>query len=261
MALKDLFRAKPVIGVVHLLPLPGAPNYRNNLTEVIDRAVEDALALEEGGVDAIIVENFGDRPLRMKALPITISSMTKIVERVIESTSIPVGINVLRSDGLAALSIAYVTGASFIRVNAYTEIVASGEGLLKPEAWEIYFLKNYLKSDVLILADIKVKHGVSLSAVDYYHAALEAMERGLADAVIVTGLSTGEPPPTSAIKEAKEAGATVLVGSGITSSNIRDYVNIADGFIIGTYFHREGKYTEPIDVKRVRDIVEQLSAN
>ncbi|MEC8958718.1 MAG: BtpA/SgcQ family protein, partial [Chloroflexota bacterium] len=135
---RDLFGPrKAFVGVVHLLPLPGSPRWGGDMKSVIDRAEEEANILEQGGVDGIIVENFGDVPFRTGRLePETIAGMTVAVERVEEVVKVPVGINMLRNDALSALGIAAVTGAKFIRVNVHYGVMAAEEGLIEGEAFQ-----------------------------------------------------------------------------------------------------------------------------
>lgn len=253
---KTFLSKKPLIGMVHLLPLPGSVNALP-LQKVLDRAIKDAKTIIEGGMDAVLIENYGDRPFRKRVEPITVASMTLIVAEISRKIEAPVGVNVLRYDAVSALSIAHVTGADFIRSNAYTETVATGEGILEPIAWEVQQLKKRLNSEIAVFADILVKHGVTLSAHgdDYYHAAKEAVERGLADAVIVTGRITGEPPQPKHILEAKKSGASVLLGSGMTPENAHLYREIIDGAIVGTYLHERSDWSAPISLERVRKLV------
>ncbi|MHC1580715.1 MAG: BtpA/SgcQ family protein, partial [Methanopyraceae archaeon] len=148
-----------IIGVVHLPPMPGSPRARD-IEEVVERAVRDASRLEEGGVDAVLVENYGDAPYHPDDVPkVTVACMTRVVAEVIESVSVPVGVNVLRNDALAALSVCAATGASFIRVNAYVEAVATDQGILRPVAHEVQRERERLGLDVEVYADVKVKHG------------------------------------------------------------------------------------------------------
>ena len=191
---RDLFGpSKAFIGVVHLLPLPGSPRWGGNMRAVIDRAEEEAKILEQGGVNGIIVENFGDVPFRTGRLdPETISSMTVAVGRVMETVSVPVGINMLRNDALSALGIAAVTGAKFIRVNVHYGVMAAEEGLIEGEAFQTMRHRQALNADVKVLADVLVKHAVPLGPVDLGLIARETAQRGLADGLIVSGAAPGE---------------------------------------------------------------------
>ncbi|MCC6042249.1 MAG: BtpA/SgcQ family protein, partial [Candidatus Verstraetearchaeota archaeon] len=125
---------KAIIGVVHLPPLPGSPRYEGEELEFIaERALRDAKALKEGGVDGVLIENFWDAPYRKKRVsPITVASMTVIAKEVAKEVRIPIGVNVLRNDALAALAIAKAIGGSFIRVNAYVETVVTDQGIVEP---------------------------------------------------------------------------------------------------------------------------------
>src|SRR5512147_2418901 len=108
------FRARfgemPCFGMVHLLPLPGAPLYRGSIGEVIDRAVRDAKALTEGGAAGIVIENFGDKPFGKRVQAETIAAMSRVIAEIARDVTIPFGVNALRNDGLAALAIAVATG-------------------------------------------------------------------------------------------------------------------------------------------------------
>jgi len=258
MRLKEFFSSKPFIAVIHLDALPGAPLYGGDFQSVMDKALRDARIAEEGGADAVIVENFGDKPFREKVDSPTIAAMALIVKAIVEELSISVGVNVLRNDAVAALSIATVCGADFIRVNAYTELVASDQGFLRPAAWDVLTQKRLLDSNVTVFADIRVKHGVSLSARDAVDAARAATYRGLADALIVTGRETGAEADPAVLRKVKAAvDRPVLVGSGITPSNAQKYSE-ADGYIVGTYLHENSEICRPLSLNRVRKMAEAI---
>jgi len=98
--MRELFNNNfPIIGVVHLLPLPGSPGFKGSLQEIIDRALSDAKALLEGGVDGIIMENFGDVPFPKDRIPDESLSAFSIIAHEIRKflpEKFPLGINVLR---------------------------------------------------------------------------------------------------------------------------------------------------------------------
>lgn len=245
---------KPLIVVVHLPPLPGSPLYKGDFESIVAAAITDSKVAAESGADGIIIENFGDKPFREHASKATVAAMAVIARRVSEEVDVPIGINVLRNDGEAAVAVAHVSGASFVRVNAYVELVASDQGLLRPQAWDVQMTKRILGCNVAVFADIQVKHGYSLTFDRHTDAARAAVTRGLADAVIVTGRETGTPPPPEVVAEVKRAvSAPVLVGSGITPSNLEFYKE-ADGFIVGTYLHEEGQIGRPLDPMRVKKL-------
>ncbi len=246
---------KPVIGVIHLKPLPGSPLYKGGLEDVIEYAVEEASKLIEGGVDGVIIENFMDTPFKPRVTePETIAAFTRIVVEVRRTTDLPVGVNLLRNSGIEALAIACSTGADFIRVNALAEPVWAPEGLLQPIARELHGLKARLGCGVNVYADVNVKH--SKPILDLVNAVKENSERGLCDALIISGSRTGSPVnPVDIAIARKYTGKPLLIGSGITPWNIGLYWRLSDGFIVGTYFKDGGVSTNPVNIDRVKKLV------
>ncbi len=256
---RALFSGKrPLIGVIHLPPLPGSPRHTGAPWEaLVEGALQDLSALEEGGADAAIVENFGDRPFSKFAGKATVAHMAVIARELVRRAKIPIGVNVLRSDGVAALSIAHAAGASFIRVNVFSDVAFTDQGIIEGCAREVLSLRRSLGAKVAVFADVHVKHAFHFG--DLADAARDAARNG-ADALIVTGRATGAPPAPADVEEAKGAsGLPVLVGSGITPENVGQY-KAADGFIVGTWFKRGGIVENPVDPERVRLLARTLRA-
>ncbi len=257
--LEELFSVrKPVIGVVHLLPLPGSPLYRGNVRHVVERALEDAELLVENGVDGLIIENFGDKPFTKGRIPREgFALMAIILSKIVERYKVPVGVNVLRNDALSAMALAYVTGCEFIRVNVYTDTVVTDQGVIEPIAWRLLNYRRELNAHVYIFADMLVKHGRPLVNVEIEEAVKNAVYRGLADAVIVTGPETGSPVELEVLRKAKRVAGEVpiIVGSGVNPQNVIELLSIADGVIVGTYFKKEGVTENPVEGERVRELV------
>src|ERR1700722_4239337 len=134
--LKELFGTeKPIIGVVHLLPLPGSARWDGQIEPICRRAEQEAVALATGGVHGIIIENFFDAPFTKHRLDAaTISAFTIAVKRVMSLCHLPIGINCLRNDGLSAMAIAATTGAQFIRVNVFTGAMLTDQGIIEGQA-------------------------------------------------------------------------------------------------------------------------------
>lgn len=260
MDLQHIFQTpNPIIGVVHLLPLPGSARWGGNLQAVIDRAEQEATALAAGGVDGIIVENFFDAPFAKNQVdPAVVSSMTLIVQRLMNLVMLPIGINVLRNDAKSALAIATSVNAQFIRVNILTGVMAADQGLIEGQAHQLLRYRRELGSSVSILADVLVKHAQPLEAPNLTIAVQETIERGLADGVILSGWATGSPPSLHDLQVAAAAtGDTPLfIGSGANWENISELMPIADGVIVSSSLKRHGRISEPIDPIRVQSFVE-----
>ena len=257
---RELFGpGKVLIGVVHLLPLPGSPRWNGNLKSVLNRAKMEAGILQDGGTHGVIVENFGDAPFRTgRVQPETVAAMTLAVEQVRASVSLPVGINMLRNDAISALAVAVATGAEFIRVNVHYGVMATDEGIVEGEAHETTRRRSSLNADVQILADVLVKHAAPVGQSDIGLVAQETTRRALADGIIVSGPATGQPTNSFDVAVVRRAvpDGFVLVGSGITESNVQRILEHADGAIVGTSLKREGHVANPVDPARVRRLAE-----
>ena len=257
--MQSLFgESKAFIGVIHLPPLPGSPQWGGNLSAVLEQAEREAATLTEGGANGIIVENFGDAPFRIgRVEPETVAAMTRAVDLVCRSTPLPVGVNMLRSDALSALAVAVASGARFIRVNVHYGTMAADEGLVTGEAAETLRRRRLMNADhIAILADVLVKHAVPLGEPDLGLMARETAYRGLADGLIVTGPVTGQPAVADDVATVRQAvpDRPLLVGSGVDASNAVHFLAHADGAIVGTSLKRDGVITNPVDLERVREM-------
>jgi membrane complex biogenesis BtpA family protein len=260
--LNQIFKtANPVIGVVHLLPLPTSPRWGGSLKAVIDRAEQEATALASGGVDGIIVENFFDAPFAKDCVdPAVVSAMSLVVQRLMHMVTLPIGINVLRNDARSALAIATCVNAQFIRVNVLTGVMATDQGLIEGQAHQLLRYRRELGSEVKILADVLVKHARPLGSPNLTTAVQETIERGLADGVILSGWATGSPPSLEDLELASAAanGTPVFIGSGATWENIPRLIQASNGVIVSSSLKRRGKIEQPIDPIRVSQFVEAM---
>ena len=262
MDLHQIFQTShPVIGVIHLLPLPSSPRWGGNLRSVIERAEQEATALAAGGVHGIIVENFFDAPFTKGQVdPAVVSAMSLAVKRVQNLVTLPIGINVLRNDAHTALAIAACTEAQFIRVNVLTGVMSTDQGLIEGEAHSLLRYRRELGCDIKILADVLVKHAQPLATPHLSMAVQDTIHRGLADGVIISGWATGHPPSPTELQEAKAvAGQTpVFIGSGANGDNISTLIPPADGVIVSSSLKRQGKIQDCIDPVRVSQFIEAL---
>lgn len=254
-------RGKLIVGMVHLGPLPGSPRWGGDLDAILQQAVADARALVEGGVDALIIENYGDRPFTGGRVdPVTVAAMTRAVLAVRAVGDVLFGLNVLRNDALSALAIAAVTGARFIRVNVYTGAMLAADGIISGQASDLLRYRRHLGVDVQVWADILVKHAWPLVIQSIEEAAYDAVDVGLADALIVSGVETGRPAALDDAIRVKRRLPEVplLIGSGVQERNVADYLRVADGVIVGSALKVDGVVTNPVDPARVQRLVQHV---
>ena len=244
-----------VIGVVHLKSLPGSPRWGGSMTDVVRSAVADAVAYEQGGANAVIVENFGDVPFTKGRVPAeTVAAMAVAGQAVRAAIKLPLGFNVLRNDPLSGLALCAACGGEFIRVNVHSGAMLTDQGLIEGDAFNTLRRRRELGLEhVAILADVHVKHAVPLGDQSLAEAARDTHERGLADALIVSGFGTGRPTDAADVRVVREAcpGAIILLGSGVSAANVGDYLPFASGFIVGSSLKRGGRLMAPVDVRRV----------
>ncbi len=260
--------SKLVIGMVHLPPLPGSPgfdatNARAALGELNERVMADAEALVEGGVHALMVENFGDLPFYPRRVPAhVISHMTAIANDLLLTIDVPFGINVLRNDGRSALAIAAASGATFIRVNVLCGARVTDQGVIEGIAHDLLRDRVQLgATDIRIFADVDVKHSTAVGEPQPIEDEVkDTLQRGLADALIVSGAGTGALTDIDHVQRAKTAAgdAPVIIGSGVNADNIADYLNIADGVIVGSSLKKDGDVRKPVDVERVKKLINAM---
>jgi hypothetical protein len=260
----ELLRRKPLIGMVHLPPLPGSPRSELCLEEVVDAALEEAAVLEEAGLDGLIVENVGDTPFfRETVPPITVAAMGVIVREVRRHTTLAVGVNLLRNACLEAMSIASLVHADFIRCNVVIGAYVTDQGLIEGCAAELARLRHTLDHDIALLGDVHVKHAAPLFDVPIEDAAADLAERGGADAVIVSGARSPDPPSLERVKAVSEAvSAPVLVGSGVSLANVIDYYAASDGVLLGeTDFKVDGSWGGRSDGAAYAEAVRRCRGN
>lgn len=266
-ALQALFgRPRAVLGVVHLPALPGSPAYRGApIDDLAAAALEDARRYAGGGVHGLIVENHGDLPFAKPGDlgPETAAVMAVLTDRIRREVGLPLGINVLANGALHALAVAQAGGAGFVRVNQWANAYVANEGILEgPAAAATRYRARLRAEGVRVFADVHVKHGAHAIVAD---RTLEELTRDLeffdADAVIVTGQRTGDAADLSELRTVR--GATqlpLLVGSGVTPSNVGAILGVADGVIVASALKEEGVWWTPVSEAKVRAFMEVVDA-
>lgn len=250
----QLFPAKALIAVIHLLPLPGSPLYDGDLKRVYQMALEEVSIFKKYPIDGLIIENFRDRPFYPEQVPPeTVAAMSAITRDIVREFNKPIGVNVLRNDAAAAMAIATATGAHFIRVNVHIGAAVTDQGLIQGKAYETLRLRMSLQSKVAIFTDVGVKHATPLGGRGLAAEAKELAERGSADALIVSGAFTGAATSLNDIQEVKKAAQCPLViGSGMTVDNLPEIFPHVEGMIVGSYFKQTGQVENPLDEFRIQ---------
>ncbi len=261
--------SKELIGVVHLPAMPGDPR-PGTFEDARAFALRDAEAYRQGGVETLVVENFGSAPFgkgdaSSPLPPHQVAFMATLCDQLVRD-GFRIGVNCLRNDVRSALGIAAATGASFVRVNVHTGAYVTDQGLIEGDAAGTLRYRGQLGVDltsarpVLIAADILVKHATPLAPLSATQATEETLGRGLADAVIVSGTGTGHPVDLDVLSEVRDAAGNrpVWIGSGLKEDNVAQLAPFFDAAIVGTSVKEEGVLARPVDAARVRRLRERL---
>ena len=254
--------SKIVIGMLHLPALPGAPLSRKSLDQIRDFILRDAETLAKGGVHGLMMENFGDVPFYPKRVPeYVVAQMTALACAVRESIDLPLGINVLRNDGVSALAVAHASDSSFIRVNVLCGARVADQGIIQGIAHDLLRIRATLAAEnIKIFADVDVKHSAPLAERPLEDEVDDLVQRALADAIVVSGAGTGkatDPEKARLVKKAARE-VPVFIGSGITPQAIGRFLDAADGFIVGTALKKGGRAQNAVELSRVRALVRRI---
>lgn len=262
--LNTLFaKRKPVVGVIHVGALPGTPAGGEAVAAIIERARTEARAYREGGLDGLMIENMHDVPyLRGRVGPEIVAAMAVVALSVKEECALPTGIQILAGANLEAMAVAHAAGLDLIRAEGYVFAHIADEGWIESSAAELLRYRKQIGADrVQVWADVKKKHSSHAVTTDIsLGETAEAVEFMRGDAVIVTGSATGRPPNIKDVEEVKaHSGLPVVLGSGVDASNVADFFDMADGFIIGSYFKRDGYWSNTVDPERVERLMETVN--
>jgi hypothetical protein len=259
----ELFKtSRPLIGMLHLPPLPGSPHYAGKMPDIIDAVLYDAQILSDAGFAGLIIENLGDAPYYPDHVPAeTVAAMSVVAAHLRQQTKLPVGVNVLRNDAQSAIAIAAAADLQFIRVNILIGTSVTDQGLISGQAHLVARTRQRLRADdILIFADIRVKHAAPLVNRELAQEIDDLFERGLADAIIVSGAGSGKPVDADFLREVKKFSGErpVLIGSGLNLENAQELLAVADGAIVGSSIKVDGKIHNRVDEARARRLVEKL---
>jgi hypothetical protein len=238
--------------MAHLPALPGTPLYDEDggpdaIVEAVRRDVE---ILTASGFDAVLFCNENDRPYQLSASLEGVATMARVVTEVAPRDR-PFGVDYLW-DAQAALSVAVATGASFIREVA-TGVYESDMGLWTPDAATLLRRRRDLDAEhVRVFMNVTPEFASSLGTRDVATTARSVSVSSLADTILVSGPMAGAEPSRDAVRAAKAAcpHTPVFANTGVKSTNVADFLSVADGVIVGSDLKVDGGTWNPVD--RVR---------
>ncbi len=242
--------------MIHLGALPGTPAARQSVVEIERQAVREAKLYRDAGVDAVMLENMHDTPyLRGAVGPEIVATMAVIARAVKAASGLLCGIQILAAANREALAVAQAAGLDFIRAEGFAFAHVADEGIIQSSAAELLRYRRTIGAgNVQVWADIKKKHSSHAITADVnIGETAHAVEFMRGDAVIVTGSVTGDPVSLDDVRQVRRSTSLpILLGSGVTAANLREFGGEADGFIVGSEFKAGGHWAGAVDRTRVK---------
>lgn len=262
--LKELFRTeRPIIGLLHLRALPGDPFFPTggSIYDVIEAARADLAALQEGGVDGVLITNEFSLPYQKKVSAVTTASLAMVTGALSPMFTVPYGVEAIY-DGDATIEVCAATGASFTRC-LFTGAWAGDLGVIDRDVAHTLRLKKALGLDALRLFYFVTSEGeVFLNDRSTVDIAKTLLFNCHPDCLVVGGSAAGENPGTQLLQAVRGAanGVPVVCGTGCRLNNVEEILAAGDGAFVGTTFKRDGKFENPVDAARVRAFMDRVRA-
>ncbi len=258
-------RPKALIGMIHVAALPGTPQHSMPMSKIVSQAVDEAKLLVDAGFDSILMENMHDAPYLLRNVgPEIVSSMTMIACAVGGAVKVPLGVQILAGANRAAIAVAHAAGAAYIRAEAFVFASVADEGIFhEADAGPLLRYRKMIGAEnVKILADIKKKHSSHAITADLdISQTAKAAEFFGADGVIITGIATGQAIKINDLGTARVATPLpLMVGSGVTPESVKDLFAYADALIVGSWYKKDGLWSNPPDAKRAKELVKAVNA-
>jgi len=253
---------KAIIAMCHLDPLPGDPYYGNSCMEqVIDHAREDLIALQNGGVDAVMFSNEFSLPYLTNVETVTVAAMARIIGELKNDIKIPYGVNVLW-DPEKSLDLAVATDAKFVR-EIFTGVYASDFGVWNTNVGKTIRHQHAIgASNVKLLFNIVPEAARYLADRDIESIAKSTVFNNRPDALCVSGLTAGAMTDTQTLKRVKDTvkDTVVFANTGVRYENVEQQLSIADGAVVGTTFKIDGVFENHVDEARVKRFMDKVRA-
>jgi len=262
--LHPLFKHSPaIIAMIHVPALPGTPGNKFPPSKIIMDCLAEAELYQRMGVDGIMLENMHDLPYLNREVGPEISRLMAVIGREVKTYSeLPCGMQILAGANKAALAAAHAAGLDYFRTEGFVFGHLADEGLMQSDAAELLRYRKQIGAEkILIFTDIKKKH--SSHAITQDVSLLETAKAAAffkSDGLVITGNATGEEADIMDVATlTQELDVPVLVGSGISVSNVEAFAPHCDAMIVGSYFKQEGNWENPPDLLRIKTFMNKIN--
>jgi membrane complex biogenesis BtpA family protein len=254
--IKEVFKVeKPIIAMCHFQALPGDPKYdaSKGMRWIVEKAREDLLALQNGGVDAVMFSNERSLPYLTRTEPITAISMARVIAEMHNDIRVPFGVNVLW-DPAASIDVAMAVGGQFVR-EIFTGAYASDFGVWSPNCGEIVRHQYQIGAGhIKLLFNIVPEAALYMAPRNIADIARSTAFNAEPDGICVSGLTAGSKTDGQTLEIVKKAipDVPVFANTGVSLENVEEQLTYADGAVVGTTFKKDGYVWNQVDVNRVK---------
>jgi len=259
-SLEKIFKTrKPIIGMVHTKPLPGAPLYKENEFNLLELLENDLNALQDGGIDAVMFSNEDDRPYQTTVDPVTIATMSYLIGRLAPKIKVPFGVDII-FDPIASLAVAKATGASFVR-EIFTGVYGGDLGLWSNSCDKIYRYRKLINADnIVCIFNINAEFAYPLDNRPLEKIAKSVVFSSLADIIAISGNITGEEVSVDSLKKVKDSipDTMVFANTGVNINNVENILKVCDGAIVGTSLKKDSITWNNIEKERVVSFMQKV---
>lgn len=256
---------KPIIAMLHLDPLPGDPRWRygDTMESVVQHALTDLKALQDGGVDGILISNEFSLPYQRHMNFVTPAAMAYVVGRLREHIRVPFGVDCI-SDGEATIELAAAVGADFVR-GTFCGVYVGDGGLYNNDFSALLRRKAALHLDNLkMLYFINPESDRNLDTRPLADIAKSTIFKAHPDGLCISANAAGQDVDDALIESVKQANPEVVVlcNTGCRPDTIARKLRCGDAAVVGTYFKEGGKLENQrlenlrVDVNRVREFMD-----
>lgn len=248
---------RDLVGMIHLAALPGTPAGELLPAEIIRQALSEARLYRDAGLRTVMIENMHDVPYA-ENVGAEITALMALIGHEIKGMGLNCGIQILSANNREALGVAHSAGLDFVRVEGFVFAHIGDEGFLNSCAAELLRYRRAIGAEgVLLFADIKKKHASHAITADIDVAETARTAAFMrADGLVITAGFTGQAPDPEGLRALKGLPVIRVVGSGVTPTNLPDYIDHAEVFIVGSWFKRDGHWANPPETARIRELVE-----
>ena len=241
------------------LRTPTFNHYDSTMEKVIEDARKDLLALQNGGVDAVMFSNEFSLPYLTNVETVTVAAMARVIGELKPDIKIPFGVNVLW-DPEKSLDLAAATGAKFVR-EIFTGVYASDFGLWNTNVGKTIRHQREIGAEkVKLMFNIVPEAAKYMADRDIESVAKTTVFNNRPDALCVSGLTAGAVTDAQLLKRVKDTvpNTVVFANTGVRYENVEQQLEYADGAVVGTTFKKDGVFENHVDEERVKRFMDKV---